>query len=84
MVRRIAMALSATALVIACSSGSSREPSPDSGAGGTASGGMGGASGCTLDSECAPGYKCCYPCGIPDCANACVTPLANGQCPMYP
>jgi hypothetical protein len=44
----------------------------------------GAGNGCTSDSQCQPGLKCCYPCGIPDCQNQCIQPLSNGQCPMYP
>jgi hypothetical protein len=43
-----------------------------------------GGTGCTFDSQCYPGLKCCYPCGIPGCSNACVTPQADGSCPLYP
>jgi hypothetical protein len=38
---------------------------------------------CSNDSECSPGLKCCYPCGIPGCQNACIAPTPNGQCPMF-
>jgi hypothetical protein len=38
---------------------------------------------CTVDTDCAPGMLCCYPCGIPDCMNMCTTPV-NGKCPMPP
>lgn len=27
---------------------------------------------------CGPGLVCCYPCGIPDCVDRCVTPCAPG------
>lgn len=30
---------------------------------------------------CAPGYKCCYPCGVPDCQWQC---MAVTRCPFYP
>lgn len=36
-----------------------------------------GTSPADLDSgtlPCAPGLVCCYPCGIPDCADRCTTP----------
>lgn len=39
---------------------------------------------CATDQECAPGLKCCYPCGIPGCTNQCTVPTASGECPMYP
>jgi hypothetical protein len=39
---------------------------------------------CTTDSQCAAGLKCCYPCGVPNCHNECIQPLANGMCPMFP
>jgi hypothetical protein len=39
---------------------------------------------CTADGQCAPGLKCCYPCGTPGCSNECIAPLASGMCPMYP
>ena len=31
---------------------------------------------------CAPGLVCCYPCGIPDCVDRCITPCdpAGGGC----
>jgi hypothetical protein len=37
-----------------------------------------------MDSECAPGLKCCYPCGTPGCTNKCIKPLTSGTCPLYP
>jgi hypothetical protein len=39
---------------------------------------------CTSDTQCAPGLKCCYPCGVAGCTNQCITPLSSGTCPMYP
>jgi hypothetical protein len=42
-----------------------------------------GRRGCTSDSQCTGGKKCCYPCGIPGCAFTCVTPM-NGRCPLIP
>jgi hypothetical protein len=27
---------------------------------------------------CAPGLVCCYPCGIPDCVDRCITPCTPG------
>jgi hypothetical protein len=47
-------------------------------------GGAGAGSLCESDSECAPGLKCCYPCGIPDCQNQCMAPMRNGMCPLFP
>ena len=28
---------------------------------------------------CAPGLVCCYPCGIPDCVDRCITPCTPGS-----
>jgi hypothetical protein len=28
---------------------------------------------------CAPGLVCCYPCGIPDCADVCMEPCTPGS-----
>jgi hypothetical protein len=39
---------------------------------------------CGSDFECAPGLKCCYPCGIPGCENQCMTPAPDGHCPLFP
>jgi hypothetical protein len=39
---------------------------------------------CTSDNDCSGGLKCCYPCGIPDCSNVCMTPDRNGECPLFP
>ncbi len=39
---------------------------------------------CTTDTQCPLGFKCCYPCGVAGCTNSCITPQANGTCPMYP
>jgi hypothetical protein len=39
---------------------------------------------CTTDNDCTGGLKCCYPCGIPDCSNVCMTPDRNGECPLFP
>ena len=40
--------------------------------------------GCVSDDQCGAGLKCCYPCGIQGCVNACIPPDANGQCPLFP
>ena len=40
--------------------------------------------GCSNDFECQAGLKCCYPCGIPGCSNACIPPDPGGNCPMFP
>ena len=39
--------------------------------------------GCSSDFDCQSGLKCCYPCGIPGCSNACIPPDSSGQCPMF-
>jgi hypothetical protein len=39
---------------------------------------------CMNDSECQADLKCCYPCGRAGCQNACIVPLSNGRCPMFP
>lgn len=39
---------------------------------------------CGSDGECAPGLKCCYPCGIPGCQNQCTQPGSDGQCIPVP
>lgn len=39
---------------------------------------------CQDDNQCQAGLRCCYPCGIPGCLNACIPPTASGQCPMFP
>lgn len=54
-----------------------------SGAAGADSGTLEAGAHCSLDSECQPGLKCCYPCGIPDCQNQCMAPL-HGECPLFP
>jgi hypothetical protein len=46
------------------------------------SGEAGGA--CTSDSQCPPGLKCCYPCGVAGCSNVCMEPTEAGRCPMFP
>ena len=38
---------------------------------------------------CATGLVCCYPCGIPDCNDVCMTPCTDGPgcvdgCPLVP
>ncbi|MCK6576053.1 hypothetical protein L6V77_33790, partial [Myxococcota bacterium] len=40
--------------------------------------------GCQSDDECGAGEVCCYPCGIPGCANACMPPAPEGGCPLFP
>jgi hypothetical protein len=47
-------------------------------------GGLEAGAGCSSDSQCATGLKCCYPCGIPGCSNECVMPDPGGKCPLYP
>lgn len=39
---------------------------------------------CSSGDTCGGGTKCCYPCGIQGCQNRCITPMASGQCPMFP
>ena len=46
---------------------------------------------CGLEGQpsCAPGYSCCYPCGIEGCQNVCTPtctdePWCAGGCPLYP
>jgi hypothetical protein len=39
---------------------------------------------CQDDNQCQAGLKCCYPCGIPGCMNACIPPTAAGRCPLFP
>jgi hypothetical protein len=41
---------------------------------------------CTSDTQCGPGYKCCYPCGAapPACSNKCIAVPAGSACPAYP
>jgi hypothetical protein len=39
---------------------------------------------CSGADVCGAGLKCCYPCGIQGCTNKCITPMASGQCPMFP
>lgn len=38
---------------------------------------------CTDDSECPPGYKCCYPCGIDGCDFVCMQ-VQGPRCPFFP
>lgn len=38
---------------------------------------------CTSHSQCPQGQLCCYPCGVPDCSNICMTPV-RGRCPLIP
>jgi hypothetical protein len=47
-------------------------------------GGLEAGATCTSDQECGSGLKCCYPCGIPDCQNVCMTPDIGGSCPLFP
>jgi hypothetical protein len=47
-------------------------------------GGLEAGATCTSDQDCASGLKCCYPCGIPDCQNVCMTPDIRGSCPLFP
>ncbi len=52
----------------------------DARGGGVGEGGLcGGEAG-----DCAAGLLCCYPCGIPGCANRCMPPDRNGRCPLLP
>jgi hypothetical protein len=41
---------------------------------------------CTNDTQCGPGFKCCYPCGVPPpgCSNKCIAVSDGGACPLYP
>ncbi len=41
-------------------------------------------SACSTDRQCPTGLRCCYPCGIPGCVNACAQVAANGECPAFP
>lgn len=52
----------------------------------TGGGGLGEGEICQDDPDgCAPGLKCCYPCGVPDCMNKCIKPDPNTQmCPLFP
>jgi hypothetical protein len=36
---------------------------------------------CTTSSDCPVGWKCCYPCGIPDCNFVC---MQVKRCPLIP
>jgi|SRR6185369_1769650 len=36
---------------------------------------------CTSDSDCPANWKCCYPCGIPDCNFVC---MQVKRCPLFP
>jgi hypothetical protein len=47
-------------------------------------GGGDAGAGCTSDSDCQSGLKCCYPCGVPGCSNECIKPEPSGQCPLFP
>jgi hypothetical protein len=40
--------------------------------------------GCTSDTQCGPGLKCCYPCGTAGCTNTCIAVPDGGGCPLYP
>jgi hypothetical protein len=46
--------------------------------------GLEAGAGCTSDSQCGAGLKCCYPCGIVGCHNECLTPDPGGRCPAFP
>lgn len=39
---------------------------------------------CATSSECANGFLCCYPCGIPGCMNQCTAVAPGGACPLLP
>jgi hypothetical protein len=39
---------------------------------------------CTSSNQCPVGLLCCRACGIPDCAQACLRPAADGSCPLFP
>ena len=41
-------------------------------------------SACTSNRQCPDGLLCCRACGIPNCAQACLRPAADGQCPLFP
>jgi hypothetical protein len=49
----------------------------------SSSSGGGEAGGCTNDNQCPSNFRCCYPCGIPGCANACLQ-TDGGPCPAFP
>ena len=36
---------------------------------------------CTSDADCPANWKCCYPCGIPDCNFVC---MKVKRCPLFP
>ena len=36
---------------------------------------------CTSSADCPVGWKCCYPCGIPDCNFVC---MKVKRCPLFP
>ena len=36
---------------------------------------------CTTSADCPVGWKCCYPCGIPDCNFVC---MQVKRCPLIP
>ena len=36
---------------------------------------------CTTDADCPATWKCCYPCGIPDCNFVC---MHVKRCPLFP
>lgn len=38
---------------------------------------------CTTHADCPTGKLCCYPCGVADCSNVCMTPV-RGRCPLFP
>lgn len=39
---------------------------------------------CTLDTDCAPGLACCYPCGVEGCENVCMHVEPGSGCPAIP
>jgi hypothetical protein len=39
---------------------------------------------CTSNRQCPDGLLCCRACGIPECAQACLRPAADGNCPLFP
>lgn len=40
--------------------------------------------GCTSDTQCGTGQKCCYPCGVAGCTNQCTAVAPGKSCPLYP
>ena len=37
---------------------------------------------CNTNADCPTGQLCCYPCGIDDCHNVCMTPVRK-RCPLF-